>query len=211
MTLNELAYNVLNKLRGGRSSNNEYISLDQIKFNINYYRSLLLHRDLRKSQNKHLFEQTINVQVESDTMFDFKLQQSIPSIIQLDHEYPLSVRLENKTFPVENYHRAMFNEFNSFTNGRTRFFIKRNDMFIYGTNDLENNDEIEVTGIFENPTQTYLFNGEDPITVDDLRYPISGDLAQRISQSLINGDMEIILRTSNDITADNLPPNPKGQ
>ena len=35
MTLNEIAYNILNLVRGGRSSNNDHISLDQVKFNIN--------------------------------------------------------------------------------------------------------------------------------------------------------------------------------
>ena len=34
MTLDEIAYNILNLLRGGRSSNDEFISIDQIKFNI---------------------------------------------------------------------------------------------------------------------------------------------------------------------------------
>lgn len=211
MTLNELAYNILNKLRGGRSSNNEYISLDQIKFNINYYRSLLLHRDLRMSQNKHLFEQTITEEVEEDSMFDFKLKREIPSIIQLNYEFPISVSKGTKTFPVENYHRALFNEYNTFTNNSTRFFIKNRLLFAYGSDSLFANDELQITAIFENPTQAYLFNGEDPIKVDDLPYPISGDLAQRISQSLINGDFELILRTANDITADNLSPQPKGQ
>ena len=34
MTLNEIAYNILNLVRGGRSSNNDYISTSQIKFNV---------------------------------------------------------------------------------------------------------------------------------------------------------------------------------
>ena len=42
MTLDEIAYNLLNLIRGGRSNNDEHISLSQIKFNIKHYRAMLL-------------------------------------------------------------------------------------------------------------------------------------------------------------------------
>ena len=41
MTLDEIAYNILNLLRGGRTHNDELISIDQIKFNIQHYRAML--------------------------------------------------------------------------------------------------------------------------------------------------------------------------
>ena len=44
MTLDEIAYNLLNLVRGGRSSNDENISLSQIKFNIRHYRAMLIRR-----------------------------------------------------------------------------------------------------------------------------------------------------------------------
>ena len=211
MTLNEISFNILNKMRGGRSSNNEYISLDQIKFNINYYRSLILHRDLRRSQNKHLFEQSLNVQLESDNPFDFKIT-NIPQIIQLEHEYPIYIRNSSDSYPIENYHRSNFMLFNSWTNNKPRFFIKGNTILIsVSANTFNQGDTFTITGIFENPTQVYLRNGFTVFNADDQPYPASGDLIQRISQSLINGDLELILRTANDITADNLSPNPKGQ
>ena len=49
MTLNEIAYNILNLVRGGRSSNNEHISLSQIKFNVKYYRAMLIRRDFARN------------------------------------------------------------------------------------------------------------------------------------------------------------------
>ena len=49
MTLNEIAYNVLNLVRGGRSSHDEHISLDQIKFNIKHYRAVFIRRDFAKN------------------------------------------------------------------------------------------------------------------------------------------------------------------
>ena len=49
MTLNEIAYNILNLVRGGRSSNNDHISLDQIKFNVQYYRAMYIRRDFTRN------------------------------------------------------------------------------------------------------------------------------------------------------------------
>ena len=48
-TLSESAYNILNLLRGGRSTNNEHLSVDQIKYIILYYRALILRRDLAEA------------------------------------------------------------------------------------------------------------------------------------------------------------------
>lgn len=208
MTLNELAYNILNKMTGGRSTHNEYISLDQIKFNIHYYRSLLLHRELRRSQNKDLFEQNAEVNIETDSIYDFKSVSKIPSLIRFDFEYPISIRVNGAVLPVHNYHSFTFNQFNRYTSGENRAFLKGGIVYIKG--DLTAGDTLYIRGIFEDPSEVYLFNNEDPLEVDNMEYPISGDMAQRISQSLINGDLELILKTPNDITHDNMKPAPGG-
>ena len=49
MTLNEIAYNLLNLVRGGRSNHDEHISLDQIKFNVKHYRAMFIRRDYAKN------------------------------------------------------------------------------------------------------------------------------------------------------------------
>jgi len=49
MTLDEIAYNLLNAFRGGRSSNDDNISLDQIKFNIKHYRAVFIRRDFARN------------------------------------------------------------------------------------------------------------------------------------------------------------------
>ena len=49
MTLNEIAHNVLNLVRGGHSHHDESISLRQIKFNIQYYRAMLIRRDFARN------------------------------------------------------------------------------------------------------------------------------------------------------------------
>ena len=44
MTLDEITYNLLNLIRGGRLHHDEHISADQIKFNIKHYRAMLIRR-----------------------------------------------------------------------------------------------------------------------------------------------------------------------
>ena len=49
MTLNEIAYNILNAYRGGRLNHNEHVSLDQVKFTVKYYRAMFIRRDMSKN------------------------------------------------------------------------------------------------------------------------------------------------------------------
>ena len=49
MTLDEIAYNILNLLRKGRSSNDELISIEQLKFNIKHYRAMYIRRDYARN------------------------------------------------------------------------------------------------------------------------------------------------------------------
>ena len=49
MTFNEIAYNILNLIRAGRSNHDEMISLDQIKFNILHYRAMFIRRDYARN------------------------------------------------------------------------------------------------------------------------------------------------------------------
>lgn len=199
-SLNELAYNLLNKLSGGRSTNNEYISLDQIKFNINYYRSLIIHRDLKKNVLENdSFYQFITLDMESVEPGLSKTVEKIPELVRLDHRYALRVGQET-SYPITNPFRLKFKIFDKFTSNNKYSYLKNG--YLYIEDDL---NSIGIMGIFENPSKAYIADGEDPENVDDFHYPISGDISQRISKSLINGDMEIIIQTQPDLTKDNLP------
>lgn len=232
-TLSELAYDLLNKLSGGRSTHNEYISLDQIKFNINYYRSLLIHRDIeRKSINRESFEQRLDVTIEitaesdlSDIEFFVRSTQTIPDVVRANYRYLLNVynKTTNKVYPVNNYHRMKYTAFNQFTKDDPRAYLLDKYLYIHKNllaDQLEQlvnntapadlqlttfNPDIVVRGIFEDPRKVHLYNGADPETVDDKEYPISGDMIQRISQSIINGNLELLLTTPNDTMADTVP------
>lgn len=233
MTKNELAYNIRNKLEGGRSTNNSFISLDQIKYGIDYYRSLFIHRDFRRSLNREQFEQELSsiefehIERESFTSptFFFKSVKKIPNFIRIDNSYLIS--LYNKRFdqviPIEVFHRSKLKKYNKFTS-KTPTASFRNG-YIYISADvlsqiidksmqgeeidlslLENlEDFFVVTGVFENPSEAYIFNGEDPEDVDDLPYPISADYAQRITEAYVQAEGQLLTQIPPDVTKDNLP------
>jgi len=231
-TLNELAYDLLNKLEGGRSTHNSYISLDQIKFNINYYRSLLIHRDIeRTSLNRESFEQRINVSLEitadsdlSDIKFFVRSIDELPKIVRANHRYLLNVynTTTDKVYPVNNYHRMKYTMYNQFTKDASRAYLLDNYLYLHknllaeqleelinsGEGELsvdEFNPNIVVRGIFEDPREVHLHNGVDPEEIDDKPYPISGDMIQRINQSIINGNLELIQQMPNDTKHNTLP------
>lgn len=197
---NELAYNILNKLSGGRATNNSYISLNQIKFNINYYRSLIIHRDLKKNVLENdSFYQFITIPTEAVEPGLSKTVDKIPELIRLDHRYALRVG-NDKNYPITNPHRIKFKAHDKFTSDNKWSYLKNGHVYI--EDDI---NEIGLMGIFEDPSEAYIVDGEDPENVDDFHYPISGDMSQRISQSLINGDLELLLQVAPDVTKDNLP------
>ena len=205
MTLNELAYNVLNKLSGGRSTNNSYISLDQIKFNINYYRSLLLHRDLTKSQlQDDYFYQEIDVPIDaSGTSKIFVSTQDVPDFVHMYYQTPARIYVEDSLYPLVTYNLHRMNSYARATKDARRSYMLNNKLYLYEPTDTIT--QLKLRAIFENPTAAYVFNGIDEEAADDMPYPVSGDVAQRVSQSLINGDFELFVKIPADITTDNLP------
>ena len=201
-TLNQIANNILNKLSGGRSTHNEYISLDQIKFNVDYYRSLIIHRDLERAVlEQNSFYQTIDVEFTDEGDNTFKSTEKLPNIVRLSHRFPIYIN-KDKAIPLTIGNSIRYMDYNKYTSNDPRAYILDDYLFI---KNYDANDSLEVRAIFETPSEAYIFNGNDPLDVDDMRYPISSDVLQRLSESLIGGDMELILQTPSDLKHNTMP------
>ena len=102
MTLNEIAQNLLNLVRGGRSNHDEHISLDQIKFNIKHYRAMFIRRDYsRNGFNSRHVEQDLGcvdlIAVDASkccqintTCPVFRTAKKIPKTIRYNFEEAIS-------------------------------------------------------------------------------------------------------------------------
>ncbi len=227
-TLDQIAYNILNKMEGGRAHHNTYYSLDQIKYNIENYRTLFLRRDLRESHDLRNFEQKINMnmfritesKVNGNISYALESIKEIPMLLRLKHQMPLMIKNEQSkvTIPVIDHHGSYYQQnFNRYTNRNPRAFMRGNLLYITGdpvSKQLEgliNNKEeldtekitanvtdIEIYGLFEKPTEVMQFNGIDLDDVGNQPYPITKDFIQRITEGLINGELQMLMQTPSD-------------
>jgi len=227
ITLNQAAYNILNQLRGGRSSNNEYISLSQIKFWIKYYRALLIRRDEERFSRVEGLAQSIVVPIAaSNVSWGTPAQTNppassvpeytaisasvLPNIVRLkDRPAIMQVLVDGtrQVIPYIDSRRGIWNQFDKYTSLSRRCWLYGGKLYINNWNLTGAvSPQVELTAIFEDPEQAYNFNlSGDPWDDDTNDFPISSDLLQQVSQSVINGEGQIIAQTMSDRTLDNLP------
>ena len=188
MTLDEIAYNLLNLVRGGRSSNDEQISLSQLKFNIKHYRAMLIRRDYaRNGYVSKTIEQDLGcldlVKVDASKCCD--LPPTCP-VFRTNTKMPKTVR---------------FNFRDAFT------FIGKPDgtadeyIYVYNPGGME---KINVRGVFEDPEEVYKFNtcNDGPCYDDQSPYPLPMDMVAAINQGIMNGELRLLSGTFSDTEND---------
>lgn len=213
MTLNEIASNVRNILRGGRSSNDDIISLDQIKYLVKYYRALLIRRDQQRNLNiSNEFQQTLqDVPISADKT-EFNASVFTGNIYKTDIKIPVPLRLKNKEaistvildddfgthIPVLDYTRVGYQQYNKYTSAQSYCLYKGGYLYI------SNNDEtapttVTITGIFEDPIEVFNATDDGFDEYDDnSEYPVSADMVEAITKSIISGEGSMLLQAPND-------------
>lgn len=201
-TLNEISYNILNKLNGGRTTHNEYLSLDQIKFNVHYYRALILHRDLNKDISEDdAFYQNISVAMEAYGT-KYRSTNNLPKLLRLSHRYPVRMKDNaGNTVPMTYANPVRLSGFSKYTPNEQRGYMENKKLVVESDTAITS---MNFNAIFEDPIQAYIFDGEDPVTADNLEYPLSMDIVQRLTDGIVRGEFELI-QLPPDTKADNLP------
>ena len=218
-----MAYNLLNLLRGGRSSNDEHISLAQIKFNIQHYRAMFILRDYaRNAYVSKTIEQDLGclnlIQVDATKCCD--LPPTCP-VWRTERKMPKAVRFNFRdafTFigkpdgmsaiPRVEPHEIQWLEYEKYTKGLTRYYVIDEYIYLYNPKGLE---KINVRGVFENPEEVYNFKECDngPCYDDNMDYPLPLDMVSSINQGLLNGELQVIAGsfpdTQNDKQQDTKP------
>lgn len=146
-TLREAAFNVLNLMTGGRSTNNEYLSLEQIKFAIHYYRALMLRSDMQKGDQTRPFEQSLGILTLNESSLGGEVfTRNGIFIQQTSKTIPRLVRLKSgkegltyvgppdlsENFPIVDYRAAMWQRYNRFTFNNRRAFIYDDYVHVVG-------------------------------------------------------------------------------
>jgi hypothetical protein len=154
-SLKVIAYNLLNKLRGGRSSNSDKISLDQIMYNVELYRATFIRRDMEQSRDTREFEQYLTdnpespqpyVQLETVDLssglsysgigFALKSTKRLPKPIRLKNQFALNIATlgRKQIIPVIPYQYSQFQAYNKYTKQKARAYMLDGYLYIVGDN-----------------------------------------------------------------------------
>ena len=217
MTLNEIAYNDINLVRGGRSSNNDYISLDQIKFNIRYYRAMLIRRDFARNGmiTRHL-EQDLGclnlIKVDASKCCNLPIECAV---YRTERALPRTVRFNFRdaithvsdvtgtgTIPLVESHTVQWLPYDKYTKDKYKAYMIEDFMYIYNAEGL---GFINVRGVFENPEDVSSFDCDGSECYDDnMDYPLPLDMVETITKGIMAGELVLLSGSKNDTTNDTI-------
>ena len=222
ITLNKLAYDLLNIVRGGKISDDENLSIRQIKFWINNTRAQLIRQDLNKSRSvsRNLVQSLGCVDVESvDASLCCNLEvdcivyrtaERIPNPIETNHKDLItrvgSVTMGTRAFQFIPYERAAYignSPFEGINNSIKAFLFDRY-IYLLIPNDDTVMRKINIQGVFGDPTEVGDFNpcdGNECYT-DDSYYPISEHMVETMKQMIITTNFKIAASASTDSKGD---------
>ena len=219
MTLDEMAYNILNLLRGGRSSNDELISIEQIKFNIQHYRAMMIRRDYARNGyvSKHIEQDLGCVLLERTDMSRCCPEMELPTgctVYRTNRRLPKTVRFNltdaftfigkpdgSSTIPKVEPYEMEWLAYDKYTSRLTRYYVIDEYIYIYEPNGLE---AINVRGVFEDPEEVGNFaTCENDYCYDEQSaYPLPMDMVSAITQGLVQGEFAMLTGSINDTIND---------
>lgn len=215
MTLDQIAYNILNIFRGGRSNNNEHISIPQIKFNIKHYRAMLIRRDFERNANitRHHEQDLKCLELE---LVDASKCCGLPLdclVSKTKLKIPRTVRLKRSegitqiadpsglnTIPLITPISVQSLPYDRFTKNTRKAYMIEDYLYIYNPNGM---DTVNVRGIFEDPEELAKFDCDGDDCYDsDSDFPISADLIQAITDGLVKGTFQMLPAMPSDTEND---------
>ena len=218
MTLNEIAYNLLNLVRGGKSHQDETISLDQIKFNIKHYRAMFIRRDFAKNgfTSRHIEQDLGCLELKKvDPTRCCNLPSSC-SVYRTIETLPKTVRHNFKesithvgditgtgTIPMVNSNVVKWLPHDKYTNKNYKAYMIEDYLYIYNADGLK---YINVRGVFEDPKEVEKFkdcSGTDCYD-DNGEFPIPMDMLQSINNGVLAGELRLLAGTFSDTENDRM-------
>lgn len=206
MTLREITNNI-SSLLDDRIERTDY-TIDQIIYTLNYYRSLFLRRDVQRGSRLIPFEQEITDTFDLLDSNSFgrnalKSQSDIPKPVRMKEMDAggltyVGERTADVSYPVLQIHRRRFSEYAKYSHSKTFASYLDGKVYLFGglPDSLSSGDtkDFDIRGIFEKPEEVMELNNPSS-DIMSLEYPISSDMLQRITQSLISGEISILTGT----------------
>jgi len=218
MTLNEIAYNLLNLVRGGRSNQDEHISLEQIKFNIKHYRAMFIRRDYAKNGfiSRHVEQDLgcITVEpVDANQCCDlitncvvYRTKAPLPKTIRYNFEEAITYVGDitgANSIPMVNSNMIQFLPYDKYTKDKMKAYMINDFLYIYNADGLE---LINARGVFENPEDVADFNycTGGSCYLDGQDYPIPIDMLNLINKGILSSELQLLSGTFSDTENDRM-------
>lgn len=216
MTLDEIAYNILNLLRAGRTSNDELISIEQIKFNIKHYRAMFIRRDYARNGyiSNHLEQDLGCLDLEKvDASKCCNLPQDCP-VYRTKRKPPKTVRFNfsdaftfigkpngTGTIPRVEPHEIEYLPYDKYTSGHTKYYVIDDYIYVYMPKGLE---AINIRGVFEDPEDVANFATCDTgfCYDDQTSFPLPMDMVSTITAGIAAGELQLLAGGINDTAND---------
>jgi len=216
MTLNEIAYNILNTYRGGRQNHNEHISLDQIKFTIKYYRAVLVRRDMGRNgfvsngveQDLRCLElekidasKCCNLKTNCDV---YRTKMPLPKFVRLNFNDALTYAGDVtglSSYQIIEPYLVQWLPNDTYTRNKKKVYIIDNYLYLYNA---QGESSINIRGIFEDPEALSKFKGCEDSTCynDESEFPLPMDMVQTVTQGILSAEMQIVGGTQSDTSND---------
>lgn len=211
MKLHEAAFNILNALSGGRSSHGDHLSLEQLKFQILYWRATLIRREIEKNGRTLEMEQVL-LATPLATSGAYKMTAVLPNVVRTKDFYGIiDVRIAGASIPLVNYQAAEFVGYSRFTSLSRRAFIREDRLYLVNPGAATT---VDIRGLFENPEEAFNFNYLNQTSIGTIglddgdglwrdsenEFPVSMDIYQRIFQIITESDAKKIATSPNDQT-----------
>lgn len=212
LTLDQIAYNILNMYSGGRSTNNEHVSLRQIKEWVHQYRALYVRRDLNPNRRYREFEQTL----PDITLSNFAAGMPDDPTVKRTAELPVFIRLKDEEavvyagpsngfnpYQVVDNNSARWRGFSNYTATQPISFIQDRRLYVKNTED----STVTIRGIFENPEEVHEFLVDLGHQEEDAEwlYPLPRDIAESIVKNILETELRITKSSPLDLMANTVP------
>lgn len=222
VTLNDIAYSIFESIRG-KISDDDNISIDQIKSLIHSTRAMLLKQKFDKNLRviDDVFTQSLGAleteQVDSSIHPDILSEKyllrtllEIPETVDRRNYEGTFTRIgpaERKShkFNLVSYDRAIYSGNGRFNKNEIYAFILDSKIYLISNSIYHKPIEfIDAIGVFQNPTQVAMFKDQngDSLYSDDGRYPISMAMRNALEEMIVKGRMAPQSAVPSDVVND---------
>lgn len=178
------------------------------------------NRNFEQRLDKTVCRITQSTDPLGNVKYVLRTKDEIPTVLRTKYSIPLVVSDPNRSivYPVTHHTWQYWQFYNKYTSDSPRAYLLDNRLYIVGDkfsnylsqyiNEEEGGFDEEIVfqdvsglliyGVFEKPTEVMIKNGIDPLDVGSQEYPITKDLVQRITEGLINGELQMMMQTPSD-------------